>query len=132
MKSQRIIAIVFTALLLTVSCAFSNKGPKWERLGTRTGDWKMDHDEILVTGFEGKFSALKVKVLQGSLNMHKMVVHFRNGGTQDIDLRNTFKPGSHSRVINLDGDDRVIRKVEFWYDAKNHSKKSVVQLWGKH
>ena len=132
MKSLKIIAGVLLALILTASFTMMSKGPKWEKLGTRSVNWNMDHDEILVTGFEGKFSALKVKVLQGKLSMHKMIVHFRNGGTQDVDLRNTFKSGTHSRVIKLDGDDRVIRKVDFWYETTNHSKTAEVQLWGKH
>lgn len=132
MKKQIFTKTTIAAFLFMGLCAFGLKGPKWDLLGTRTVKWTMDHDEIVVTGFEGKFDALKVKVLHGALNMHKMVVHFGNGGTQEVELRNNFKAGSESRVIDLTGDDRVIRKVDFWYDTKTRSKKSVLQLWGKH
>ena len=47
--------------------------------------------------------------------MHKLVVHYGNGETENIELRNNFSAGSESRVIDL----RVIQKIVFWYDTKN-------------
>jgi hypothetical protein len=128
-KYIRFAPALLPAVLLTL---MSFGAGKWDMLGSRVVNFSLDHDEIVVTGFEGKFDAVKVKVLHGALNMHKMVIHFANGGTQDVELRNNFAKGSSSRVIDLNGDDRVIRKVSFWYDSKNHGKRSLVQLWGKH
>lgn len=109
------------------------KGQKWEMLGSRVVNFGVDHDEILVTGFEGKFEAVKIKVLRAPINMHKVVVHFANGGEQDLVIKNNFAAGGESRVIDLTGDDRVIRKISIWYDTKNKSnKKAVVQVWGRH
>jgi len=130
-KLTKSAAVLFLGVFILFS-SFMPQGNKWDLLGTRGVKWTLDHDEILVTASEGKFDALKVKILHGNLNMKKMVVHFKNGGKQEIELRNNFKAGSESRVINLTGDDRIIRKVDFWYETKNHSKKSIVQLWGKH
>lgn len=118
--------------LFVFSSAFAPKANKWDLLGSRMVKWTVDHDVIAVTAAEGKFDALKIKVYHGALNMHKMLVHFKNGGTQSVELRNNFAAGSESRVIDLTGDDRVITKVDFWYDTKNHSKKAMVELWGKH
>lgn len=131
MKKHTLITLL--ALFLLVLGMSSFRGIKWDLLGTRTVDFGLDHDEIAVTGWEGKFDAIKLKVLRAPLNMHKVVVHFANGGTQDVELKNNFKAGGESRVIDLTGDDRVIRKVSFWYDTKNKAnKKAVIQLWGKH
>lgn len=131
MKIRNIIANV---LMLGIIFSLSSfKGNKWELLGVRTVDFKLDHDEILVSGFEGKFEAIKIKVNQGAINMRKVVVHFANGGSQEVEMKNNFKKGSSSRVIDLTGDDRVIRKVSLWYDTKNFSKKKAkVQVWGRH
>lgn len=70
---------------------------------------------------------MKIKVLRSALDMHKMVVHFGDGTTQDIELRNNFKAGQESRVIDLAGNRRVITKVVFWYDTKII--KTLKQLW---
>ena len=106
---------------------------KWERLGDRKVNFKLDKDVIHVTGFEGAFTALQVKVKNGPINMYKMTVYFHNGQSTELELRNNFTAGSESRVIDLPGNKRIIDKVEFWYDTKNFaSSRAVVELWGKH
>lgn len=129
-KTMAFLTLIGTLAILSLG---SFKGTKWDLLGTRVVNFALDHDEIAVTGQEGKFDAIKIKVLRAPLNMHKVVVHFANGGEQQVELRNNFAAGSESRVIDLTGDDRVIRRVSFWYDTKNKAKeKAVVELWGKH
>ncbi|HRG68989.1 MAG TPA: hypothetical protein PLS73_09085 [Saprospiraceae bacterium] len=106
---------------------------RWEQLGSRTVKFGMDRDEIMVTATEGFFTGLKIRVTNSALNMHKMVIHFGDGTTQDVELKNNFRAGQESRVIDLAGNRRVITKVVFWYDTKNaRQTKAVVELWGKH
>ncbi|MFQ5448041.1 MAG: hypothetical protein ACE5FF_14030 [Saprospiraceae bacterium] len=107
--------------------------PRWEKLGQRKVNYALDRDEIMVTAREGRFTALKFKVRKGGINMHKMVVHYRNGGKQEIELRNRIPAGGESRVINLKGNKRIITKVVFWYDTKNFSmRRGTLELWGRH
>lgn len=126
-------------------CSFTNKPlnvleknnsklqDRWELLGTRTVKFVNDRDEINVTAKEGLFTALRVKVLRSAMDMNKMTVHFGDGSTEDIELRNSFKAGDQSRVIDLPGNRRIIKKVVFWYDTKNYKKRrAVVELWGRH
>lgn len=47
-----------------------------------------------------------------------MVVHFGNGDDQKVELRATIPAGGESRVIDVKGRNRVIRSIEFWYDAR--------------
>ena len=131
MKNTLAKLILISAVFFTTSTSF--KAAKWDLLGTKTVNYGIDRDEIVVGGWEGKFDALKIKVLKAPLNMHKVVVHFANGTEQNLELRNNFKPGSESRVIDLTGDNRIIKSVRIWYDTKNHAKKgAVVEVWGKH
>jgi hypothetical protein len=107
--------------------------PQWEKLGERKVNFAVDRDEILVTAAEGRFSALKIKVKKGRINLHKMVVHFGDGTEQEVETRDEIPAGGESRVINLDGNRRVIRKVVFVYDSKNFAnKRAEVELWGRH
>jgi hypothetical protein len=127
---------LFAVILLVSLFSFNtvNHSPQgWEKLGQRKVNFKADRDEIGVGRFEGFFTALRIKVRKGAINMHKMVVHFHNGSTREVELKNNFADGDESRVIDLPGNIRIIDKVVFWYDTKGFSEsKAVVELWGRH
>ena len=108
--------------------------PRWEKLGQRKVNYKIDRDEIMVTAREGRFSAVKLIVRKGAVNMHKMTIHFGDGTQQEVNLKNNIPAGGETRVIKLKGQKkRVIRKVVFWYDTKNlANKRATVELWGRH
>ena len=105
----------------------------WELLGSRKVNYGLDRDEIVVTRAEGVFTAIQLHIKRAPINMQKVVVHYGNGETDEIELRNNFAAGSESRVIDLKGNRRVIQKVVFWYDTKNIAdRKGEVELWGRH
>lgn len=124
-------------LLLTVSffviCLLCSFAPgDWINLGSRQVDFKIDHDVIPVTFREGYCTAIKIEVERGALNMHKCIIHFENGGKQEVQLRHYFSPTSNSRVVDLKGNKRHIDRIEFWYDTKSTGKKKAfVTVWGK-
>ena len=66
--------------------------------------------------------------------MDKMVVHYGNGESQNIEIRENILKGGESRVIDLTGNKRIINRVEFWYDTKGGpmNDKALVELWGRH
>ncbi|MFZ6012398.1 MAG: hypothetical protein ACOYXT_18790 [Bacteroidota bacterium] len=118
-------------IVLCLASAFTVQ-KEWTRLGTRPVNYGLDRDVIPVTFRDGFFTAIKIEVNRGALNMHKCVVHFENGGQQEVELRHNFAQGSESRVIDLAGNKRLIEKIEFWYDTKNLArKKAVVVVWGR-
>ncbi len=128
--------LFFIALLALAAMSFTtlpdNTRP-WELLGVRQVNYAVEHDEIVVTRAEGLFTALQIKVKRGPVNMHRIVVHYGNGERDEIELRENFRAGSESRVIDLPGNKRIIKKVDFLYDTKNlANRKGVVELWGRH
>ncbi len=113
--------------------AVAAKQPRWEKLGQRKVNYSVDRDEIFVTAREGRFKALKFIVRKAPINMHKLVIHFANGSKKEVDLRENIPAGGSSRVIDLPGNKRIIKKVVFVYDTKNRaSQKAVVELWARH
>lgn len=105
----------------------------WELLGVKKVNYGLDRDEIDVTAQEGFFTGLKIKVKRSPINMHKLAVHFGNGEVQEIELRENFRAGGESRILDLPGNKRVIRKVVIWYDTKNLARgKGLVEVWGRH
>jgi len=119
-------ALSFTPLKNTTSAQ------RFDKLGERKVSFKNDKD-VISGRWDGWYKALKIKVRGGSLNMQKMVVHFRNGETEEIALKNNFTDGSESRAIDLPGARRLIEKVVFWYEAtSSDGNKPTVELWGRH
>ena len=142
-------SILLFALLLTFSIGYSAVAlpavehhttidheklpPRWEKLGTRQVNFKAERDEIVVTGREGTFTALKLKVNNAGINITKMIVHFRNGQKQDVSLRQNIPAGGETRVIDIKGKKRIIQKVVFYYDTKKRaSRRATVELYGRH
>lgn len=105
----------------------------WEKLGERRVNFGIDHDEILVTRTEGNFTGIKILVKRAPVNIHRVAIHFGNGGMQEVELRSEIPAGGESRIIDIKGGDRIIRKVVFWYDTKNKADvRAEVELWGRH
>ena len=132
-----ILCLLFVANLATANqspvTSHESLPPRWEKLGERNVNFRADRDEIFVTAAEGRFTALKIKVRKGAINLHKMVVHFGDGSEQEVETRNNLAAGEESRVINLEGNRRIITKVVFVYDTKNFAdRKAEVELWGRH
>ena len=131
MKIKLVLA-AFVALL-ALSFKPADTARPWELLGMRKVNYALDRDEIMVTRAEGLFTGLKIMVKRGPVNMHRLVIHYGNGEKEEIELRENFRAGSNSRVIDLPGNKRVIKKVDFLYDTKNlANRKGVVELWGRH
>jgi len=107
--------------------------PRWEKLGERAVNFGLDRDEIFVTAREGRFTALQLRIEGAPINLHRCVVHFANGGTQELNIRENIGAGRSTRVLNLAGNRLVITKVVFWYDTDNDAnRRGRIALWGRH
>lgn len=105
----------------------------WELLGVRTVTDRADHDVIAVTAGKGTFRRLQVHVESRAVQFRDMKIHFANGETQDVELRDVIPAGGESRVIDVEGPgDRAIRSIEFRYDTQSLlGKRAVVKVYGK-
>jgi len=110
----------------------NGQAARWKFLGERAVNDRVDHDIIMVTAARGDMNALQIRVKGAPVDFHRVVVVYGNGRRQEIELRNTIPARGASRVIDLIGDERVVRSVEFWYDAKTlRGRKAIVRLFGR-
>jgi hypothetical protein len=119
--------------LLVVACAASRAQQRdaWVALGQRDVSDRVDHDVISVTAERGEFQRIKLLVQRAPVDFHRVVVHYGDGSKQEVEMRNTIRAGSETRAIDLEGRDRVIRNVEFWYDARTiRGRKASVRVLG--
>ncbi len=48
-----------------------------------------------------------------------MVVHYGNGASEEVEVRDPIPAGGQTRAIHLRGDERVINSVDFYYGKAN-------------
>ena len=129
MKKIHVLLICLTVAITSQSFTIAKK---WDFLGERTVNKSLDKDEINVTAKEGVFKKIKLKVKKSKVEFKRVVVHYKNGDTQKIELRQEITAGGETRAIDLDGRNRVIVKVVFFYNTKRLlAKKAKVQLYGR-
>lgn len=107
--------------VLSAGCATyaqGGRGPNWALLGERVVTDKADHDTIRVGRDRGSFTAIKFEVRRHGVDFHRVVLHFANGEDQRVELRNSIPAGGETRVIDIDGANRIITSIDFWYDAR--------------
>jgi hypothetical protein len=129
MKTKTLLLLAI-AMILSLP-AFSQSG-KWTLLGERLVNDRLDRDVIPVTAAKGDFKSLVIRVKGASVDFKKVVVVYGNGERDEIEMRNTILAGGSSRVIDLKGRDRIIREIEFWYDANTiRGRKAMVRVFGR-
>ncbi len=103
----------------------------WRFIADKTVAFGVDHDVIVTGNSNDDFRKLKIRVTDGPLKMYDMKVYFDNGTVQDVSIRLRIPQGGESRVIDLDGGLRHIKRIEFWYETKGFRKgRSRVAVWG--
>jgi hypothetical protein len=124
-----LIAVVLGGL---VRIAVGQNAITWDKVGTKTVDYTIDRDVIDLKDTPVAYNALKLKVDQGTINIHKATVHFANGETQDVNIPDVLTKDNDGQFIDLKGNQRKINKIVFWYDTKNSNKqKAIVEVWAR-
>jgi hypothetical protein len=118
-------ALLAAVVLLTLPAA------EWELLGSRRVSFALDHDAIVVGAREGTFSAIKIEVAGGDLELYNIRLTFGNGDTWSPNTRVQFRQGSWSRTIDLPGAARVVRRVDFWYRSRLRRGAATVRVFGR-
>jgi len=103
----------------TISAPRAGTPGEWRYLGTVNARFTADHDAIVVQGPYDFFRKIKFKVTTAPINLIRLIVTYDDGGLpENIDTRFSIPAGGESRIIDLRGNRRKIRSIEFWYDTK--------------
>lgn len=124
------IVMLIVSLVVSFATPASADGD-WKKLGERSVDGKLDKDVIQVGDDDGLFTAIQVKVEGSALVMNEIKVFFGNGETFEPKTRLVFDKDSRSRVIDLPGNTRNIKRVDFKYANLPGGGKAQIELWGK-
>ena len=132
---KTLISIGIAVLLLGLCAPARAQG--WDskgcvKLGTREVNGRFDHDRIEVGRYEGKFSKLTMYVENADLELLDFEVTFGNGERFHPEMHHFFREGQRTRVIDLPGDDRVIKNINLKYKNVPGEWKARVEVWGLH
>lgn len=95
---------------------FSRVAPNMEYLGsTQLGNIFSDSD-VMDFGACGSYEnppiqAVQLEVSRAEVEIQEIVLQFGNGQEQRLSVRSFFQPGSASRVIDLEGNSRCVRRA---------------------
>jgi hypothetical protein len=130
MKSR--ITILGAALLLGIGLSLTTADAKPTPLGTKEVNFLAESDVILVGLREGRFSKLLFEVEKNDLEMFRVVVTYGNGVDDTIPVRHIFREGSRSRLIDLPGGKRIIRKIVFFYKTVGAARegRALIRVFG--
>jgi hypothetical protein len=106
----------------------------WTMLGEQNvgGGRRGDRDRIRVGRDEGRFRQLTLVVLDSDIELYDVKVKFGRGPVFDPRIKGVvFREGTRTRVIDLPGDRRVIKSIEFAYRNLPGGGNARVQVWGK-
>jgi hypothetical protein len=104
----------FLLCLLAAGLA-SAAAARWERLGEREVDFQGDHDRIEVGRSEGRYKQLEIRVKDAPIEISNMVVTFGNNQKFSPKMRHRFAEGSGTHIIDLPGERRTIKRIDFKY-----------------
>ncbi len=103
----------------------------WQLLGKRNVGQAAETDGIDVGLRDGLFNAIRIDVNEGTVEIYNIRVKFMNGEDYSPDTRLVFKEGERTRVIDLPGEARGIRRIEFAYRNTESRGQAVVSVFGR-
>lgn len=137
MKIHGFLGILLSGILL-IGCVESHwrhggeSAAGWQLLGQQEADFKKDQDRIDIGRREGNFREIRIAVRGAPVEMDKVVITFTDGKTFAPSIREHFDQNSSSREIDLPGERRSIRSVEFTYRSPDRRQgKATVMLYAR-
>lgn len=136
MKTLKIF-LFSTVILLTGQALATNLKAKapgdWERLGEKIVNMRADHDVLMVTHHEGFYTKVRFGIRKAPVHIHNIRIVFGNGNDKNIVINKRIEPGTFTRVIDLPGNKRIIRKIKMNYKTlPGVNGRAVFVAWGKH
>lgn len=114
-------AVFVGAVLAMAACA--TPAAAWTQIGVREVRDRTDRDTIAVQG-PRQFERIKLCVYRNPVHFYDLDIRYRNGGHQDVSVRERIGPGQCTRVIDLNGDDRNITTISMLYEETSFRRRT--------
>lgn len=119
--------LVAGAAVMLVPAVAGSAIAKEVSLGTAVYEAKPQRDIIKVGAREGAFRAVRFEVKGSDVEVLDLKIVYGSGNAEDIRVRQVFRAGSSSRVIDLEGGRRAIKEIVITYMSKGPAR---IQFFG--
>lgn len=141
---RKITTLALLSSLTLFGCS-TTKGHdgEWVKIATKTVNYKAENDTVNPLPFLGQnnFSHIKVKCIQGTVNVKSMTVKMSDGSSKELStLLGVLSKGTSTRAFELPGKENAkFEQLEMHYDSVGSAtlgmvgatKKGKVEVWGK-
>ncbi len=141
MKYKTLTKIILTAVLFLSTTIYADisantlkeqNPPRWVKLGERRVSKIADHDVIMVTAMKGTFRKLRLKITRSPIHVTNIKVVYANGTSENHVINKRINKGRFSRVLDLKGNKRIIKKIVFNYRTKLLARgKAKITVYGR-
>lgn len=90
----------------------------WILLGKKQVGFQADRDIVEVGKKEGRFTHIRIYVLESAIALYDLKVVYGNGAVEDLQVREDIPAGGKTRAIDLAGKGRHISRVELIYGSR--------------
>ncbi|WP_159739342.1 hypothetical protein [Vibrio atypicus] len=140
---KHFITILISSLVLfTAFQGYAKESDDWVKISDKVVNYKSETDTVEPMAYisQRNFSKIKIKVVQGTVNLKKIVVTMSDGSSKELKTMGTLTKGMSTRAWTLPGDENSkFKKLDMTYDswgsttlsAIGLSKKAKIEVWGK-
>ncbi|WP_394201959.1 hypothetical protein [Shewanella waksmanii] len=134
---RTLIVLVCSLLLLLPQAVVAKED--WIKLAEKTVDYKAEVDTVQPRFAEKNITSIKLKCIQGSVNLKQIVITMGDGEVKTVDNLGILTKGLSSRSISIPKGDSKIKTIELSYDSIGNqtlglaglSKKGKVEVLGR-
>ncbi|MBL8789331.1 MAG: hypothetical protein JNM45_02465 [Rhizobiales bacterium] len=102
----------------------------WDKIGSKNIGHGGDRDVAIAHGLE-HHRQFRMCVRGSGVHVRDLDLRFANGGHQDISVQSHLGNGACTRVVDLKGNDRNIRKIAVRYERLRKGNKATATFWAR-
>ena len=126
-----IIAGIYNSIQAQETEVFVSDKTGWHMIGESIAKFTKESDEVMIRGSD-KFACVKFKIIDAPIDLASIVLYFDNDENQKNIIGMPIKLEGESRIIDLQGGERDIKKVVFIYKTLPNIKdmNACIEIWG--
>ncbi|PTX43504.1 hypothetical protein C8P64_2032 [Christiangramia gaetbulicola] len=113
-----------------------SQNDSWKKVGEKLVAFKNDKDNVQLTGNERNIDKVKIKCVQGTVQLKSVTIVMDDGEEKEYDARGVgiLTKGMSSTNFAVPNKDEKVKRIELEYDSKGAmviNKRAKVEIWGK-
>ena len=105
-------------IVMAAAAAVPAHASQWVELGEQTVGRNVDKDVYYVGADEGRYEALRFRVLGNRVAFAEARVFYGNGTSEVLNVKEHVQPGETTQAYDLHGQHRIINRIEFLYQSE--------------